>query len=386
MDDYKKLSRVIRYLRGTRELHLILSAVSLNEIYWSIDGSYGSHTDMRGHTGACCTLGKGAVYTASTKQKLNAISSTETELIALHDILRQVIWTRYFMEAQGHEIRKNIVYQDNTSTMLLSKNGKRSSGKQTRHIGIRFFFVRDRVLRGELSLLYCPTAEMTSDFLSKPMQGSAFKKHRDAILNNDDGCPRPNPMIQPEQRSVLADEKIGRENEETNRDKIVGGDDHELGARENMLRVERRENITGISEDIPDKYFCPLAKNNVRKKIGEEKVHVAHKTDQKQNSRFADTKLRIDTKEEDKEESQLHDKEGADTMDCGERCHRSKKEKNDDKMVRGGDREIRNDVAKLLAADRTKDCTDSCVNVVQNGTPHHQDGEWIEVEKRGVRK
>ena len=237
------------------------------------------------------------------------------------------------MEAQGHEIKKNIVYQDNTSTILLSKNGKRSSRKQTRHIGIRFFFVRDQVMRGELSLLYCPTAEMTSDFLSKPMQGSAFKKHRDAILNNDDGCSRPNPMIQPEQRSVLADEKIGREKEETNRDKIVGGDDHELGARENILRVERRENITGISEDIPDKYFCPLAKNNVRKKIGEEKVHVAHKTDQKQNSRFTDTKLRIDTKEEDKEESQLHDEEGTDTMDCRERCHRSEKEKNDDKMV-----------------------------------------------------
>ena len=75
-----------------------------------------------------------------------------------------------------------------------------------------------------------------------------------------------------------------------------------------------------------------------------------------------------------------------DTMDCGEQCHWSKKEKNDDKMVRDDDREIRNDVAKLLAADRTKDCTDSCVNVVQNGTPHHQDEEWIEVAKRGVRK
>ena len=136
MDDYKKLSRVIRYLRGTQELHLILSAVSLNEIYWSIDGSYGSHTDMRGHTGACCTLGKGAVYTASTKQKLNAISSTETELIALHDILRQVIWTRYFMEAQGHEIKKNIVYQDNTSTMIMAKNGRSFLGKRNQAINI----------------------------------------------------------------------------------------------------------------------------------------------------------------------------------------------------------------------------------------------------------
>ena len=43
-------------------------------------------------------------------------------------------------------------------------------------------------------------------------------------------------------------------------------------------------------------------------------------------------------------------------------------------------------MAKLVAADRKKDCTDSSVNVVQDETPHHQDEEWIEVEKRGVRK
>ena len=129
-------------------------------------------------------------------------------------------------------------------------------------------------MRGELSLLYCPTGEMTSDFLSKPMQGSAFKKHRDAILNNDDGCSRPNSMIQPEQRSVLEHEVTEDKNEE-----IVSGDIFEVGARANILRVENRENITGISEDIPDKYLRRVDKNNVRKKIGEEMSHVAHKTE-----------------------------------------------------------------------------------------------------------
>ena len=132
---------------------------------------------------------------------------------------------------------------------------------------------------------------------------------------------------------MLADEKIGRENEETNRDKIVGGDDHELGARGNILRVERRENITGISEDIPDKYFCPLAKNNVRKKIGKEKLHVAHKTRENQNSRFADTKMRPNDEEGDKEGSQCHKEKGVDTTDFREHCHQSEDKKNNDKQV-----------------------------------------------------
>ena len=77
-----------------------------------------------------------------------------------------------------------------------------------------------------------------------------------------------------------------------------------LGAQENFLRMERRKNITGILEDIPDKYFCQPGENNVQKKIGKEKVHVAHKTDQKLNSRSTDTKQQMDVKEEGKEGSQ----------------------------------------------------------------------------------
>lgn len=57
------------------------------------------------------------------------------------------------------------VYHDNQSAMLLEKNGKASSSRQTRHINIRYFFVTDRVAKGEVVIKYCPTKEMLADFL-----------------------------------------------------------------------------------------------------------------------------------------------------------------------------------------------------------------------------
>jgi len=66
--------------------------------------------------------------------------------------------------------------------MLLEKNGKASSSKRTKHINIRYFFITDRVNKGEVSLLWCPTGDMIGDFMTKPLQGALFRKFRDQIM------------------------------------------------------------------------------------------------------------------------------------------------------------------------------------------------------------
>ena len=67
--------------------------------------------------------------------------------------------------------------------MLLKENGRMSSSKRTRHINIRYFFVQDRIQAGDLNIEHCPIKEMTADFFTKPLQGAAFYKFRDLILN-----------------------------------------------------------------------------------------------------------------------------------------------------------------------------------------------------------
>ena len=94
---------------------------------------------MKSHTGSVFTLGKGCVMSDSTKQKVNARSSTEAELIAVDDKIAKIIWIRRFIECQGFKIYTNVVHQDNNSTIRLENNGQYSSGKRTRHFDIKYF-------------------------------------------------------------------------------------------------------------------------------------------------------------------------------------------------------------------------------------------------------
>lgn len=185
-DDWRKLRRLILYLRDTAKLPLTLQADDTRIIKWWIDAAYAVHNDCKSQSGAAMTLGRGMTYSSSVRQKINTRSSTEAELVGVNDFMPQVLWTRYFLEAQGYDLRDNLVYQDNQSAILLEENGKGSSSKRTRHINIRFFFVTDRVQAGELSIKYCPTEEMVADFFTKPLQGAQFRKLRNIVLNIDD--------------------------------------------------------------------------------------------------------------------------------------------------------------------------------------------------------
>ena len=80
------------------------------------------------------TFGAEAVSSSSNEQKSNTKISTETEIIALHDKLSDVIWMRYFVECQGYTVDKCIIFQDNMSALYLEKNGRVSSSKHTKHI------------------------------------------------------------------------------------------------------------------------------------------------------------------------------------------------------------------------------------------------------------
>ena len=185
-DDWKKLCKCIKYLRGSKGLVLTLEAgAGLNMAHWYVDGAFAVHRDMRSHTGVTMTLGKGAVLSGSSKQKLNTRSSTEAELIAVDEAMGMIMWTRNFLHGQGYSPEMKLA-QDNMSAMLLEKNGKASSGRRTRHLNIRHFFITDRIHQGEVSVVYCPTDDMVADVLTKPLQGSKFRKFRRLLLNLED--------------------------------------------------------------------------------------------------------------------------------------------------------------------------------------------------------
>jgi hypothetical protein len=128
----------------------------------------------------------------SSKQKINTKSSTKAELVGVDDTMNFVVWILLFMGEQMKTVLKEsalskfmhetVILQDNTSTIQLEKNGKQSSTQQTRHINIQYFYVTSKVKNGDVRIVYCPTKEMDSDYLTKPLRGSLFRTHRNSIM------------------------------------------------------------------------------------------------------------------------------------------------------------------------------------------------------------
>ena len=182
-EDWTKLVRMMKWLKYTAQEGLTLKADDTHIVKWHVDAAFAVHPDFKSHTGAVMSLGKGAAKAMSKKQKINTRSSTEAELIATDDVISQIIWTKLFLEAQGYEVKDNILYQDNKSAILLEENGKQSSGKRTRHLNIKYFYLTDQIEQGNVTVKFCPTDEMLADYMTKPLQGKKFVKFRKDIMN-----------------------------------------------------------------------------------------------------------------------------------------------------------------------------------------------------------
>jgi hypothetical protein len=182
-EDAHKLRRVLRYINGTLDMGIFLGADKDGalRVYSYADASYGVHADAKSHSGIFISLGRGPVITKSVKTKIVAKSSTEAELVTLSDSMSLAAFQLNFMESLGFNIKPGILYQDNISTMRLAENG-RSNSDRTKHIKIRYFFVKQYLDSGEFEMVHCPTDLMIADILTKPLQGEAFKRLRDYLL------------------------------------------------------------------------------------------------------------------------------------------------------------------------------------------------------------
>ena len=139
--------------------------------YWHTDVAFAVYPDFRSHTRYTMSLRKGSVTESSWKQGMNTRSSTKAEIVGADKTVGPMLWTLLFMEAQGYPLQQNILYQGNMSSILLEKNGRKSARKQSRHLNIRLFFVTNQKEKSRLSIKYCPTKEMTTNYLSKPFVG-----------------------------------------------------------------------------------------------------------------------------------------------------------------------------------------------------------------------
>ena len=148
-DDYDKLIRMIQYVRAIQHMGITFEVSEPIHVIAYINAFFALHPDMKSHTGSVITRGKGAIYAKSGTQRLMTKSSTETEVVALSDSTNQALWTRNFLQRQGHHQPPATIYQDNQSTIQLIRNG-RSNSERTRNVDIRYFFLHDRLSTGDV--------------------------------------------------------------------------------------------------------------------------------------------------------------------------------------------------------------------------------------------
>ena len=100
----------------------------------------------------------------------------------MSDYIPYNIWLIICMGKQGYSIKDNILYEDSRSEIRMLKNGRNYCTGSSRHVYIRYFFVKDRVDKGEIRLGCCSSELMLADFFTKHLQGQLFSKFRDVLM------------------------------------------------------------------------------------------------------------------------------------------------------------------------------------------------------------
>ena len=106
-----------------------------------------------------------------------ALSSTEAEYVALCSATQEIVWLRRLLAAMGLEQKEATkLHEDNQGSISLSKNPK--SHSRTKHIDIKFHYVREAVEKKEVNIIYCATEKMTADIMTKPLPKVKFEEFR----------------------------------------------------------------------------------------------------------------------------------------------------------------------------------------------------------------
>jgi len=159
-----------------------------------------------------------------------------------------------FMNAQGHETKENWFAQDNQSAMKLEINGRASCGQKSRHIDIRYFFMKDWIKSKDIKVVYCPTEKMLADFFTKPLQGSLFDKFKNVLMGYTN-IDKLSPSTLPSTKERVGEkELIIERNDDSEGVKIQG----EAGTQNNWIEVKAKRARHG-KQQIGDKIGDTLA-------------------------------------------------------------------------------------------------------------------------------
>jgi hypothetical protein len=177
---YQVVRKILRYLKGTLDYGLFYKKKKSerHKLVGFSDSDYAGDVDDRKNTSGYVFLLNGATISLSSKkQTIVTLSTTEAEFIAAASCVCQGIWLRGILEEVKYTQQGLIMlFCDNSSTIKLSKNPVLHG--RSKHIDVRFHFLRDLTKEGKVELVHCRSVEQIADILTKPLKAESFMKLR----------------------------------------------------------------------------------------------------------------------------------------------------------------------------------------------------------------
>ncbi|KAJ9565794.1 hypothetical protein OSB04_001760 [Centaurea solstitialis] len=167
------VKRIFRYLKGTPNLGLWYSKDSGFDLTAYSDSHFaGCKIDRKSTTGGCHLLGGKLVSWTSKKQNSVSTSTAEAEYVTAGICCAQVLWLRNQLQDYNIQVSKIPIYCDNTSAIAIANNPVLHS--KTKHIEVRYHFIRDHVMNGDIELHSVPTEYQLADLFTKPLDVTRF--------------------------------------------------------------------------------------------------------------------------------------------------------------------------------------------------------------------
>jgi hypothetical protein len=173
------LKRILRYLYGTRSYGITYKALPDRSDFFSgyADAAYANADEERSTTGYVFIAGEGAITWCSRKQISNAVSTVHAEYVALSEAAREACWLRNLYTELGllREEVPTLIRGDNEGSIALAHNPQ--FHKRTKHIAIRWHWVRELVQEGTIAVDSCRDEDQTADILTKALPCQKHAKH-----------------------------------------------------------------------------------------------------------------------------------------------------------------------------------------------------------------
>ncbi|GAU37152.1 hypothetical protein TSUD_293100 [Trifolium subterraneum] len=180
---YATVKRILRYVKGTLNYGIWYKTTEedrLSLIGWTYSDYAGDHDDRKSTSGYVFTIGIGVISWSSKKQPIVTLSTTEAEFVSASACACQGIWLRSILNHLSlTQSNGTIIYCDNSSSIKLAKNPIMHG--RSKHIDVRYHFLRDLNNEGVIELKHCRTNEQLADIMTKALKLESFCKLREGL-------------------------------------------------------------------------------------------------------------------------------------------------------------------------------------------------------------